>query len=140
MTALLAMDIEIGDQLISMVDRNSVTWFVLSDVLSAMGIQEDVHSVVTIELGDSDKALAQIIHEGRATDVALVSEEFLSEWIFEFDNPETETFKSWFVETFFSPDLNDVTYSYRPQAVEMAEDELVSKVFGLLQARINGQE
>lgn len=133
-------DIEIGDRLVRMVDHKDQMWFVLADVLNAMGVHEKTHAAIAVELNDSDKDFAQLAIDGRLEHVAIVSENCLSDLIFHFDQPEAKSFKEWFIEIFFTPTENDPAYQYRALAAEMAEEEIISKALSILEARIEAQE
>ncbi len=132
--------IEIDDHFVRMMDHKDRTWFVLADVLNAMGVHEKTHTAISDELNDGHKDFAQLAIDAGLEQVVIVSENCLSGLIFRFHQPDAEPFQEWFIENFFLPAESDRVYQYRALATELIEEETISKAISILQARIKAQE
>jgi hypothetical protein len=134
------IDTEIDGHFVRMVDHKDRVWFVLVDVLNAMGVHEKTHAAISDELNDSHKDFAQLAIEGGLEQVAIVSENCLFGLIFRFDQPEADPFKEWFIENFFTPAESYPARQYRALAAELVEEKTISNALSILQARIKAQE
>lgn len=132
--------IEIGTHSVRAVQRNDGDWFVVADVLNAIGVHESAFDSLSSELNESNKDFAQIACDDRLERMAVVHEDSVIDLAFLFDNPEAILLQEWSVEFCSKPTEIGTACPSETSIAEFLEDDLIAKAVCILKARLEAQQ